>query len=711
MSKLPRREFLRNSAGLIGAAASIALLPASIRRAMAIPAAVQTGSMQDIKHVVILMQENRSFDHYFGTLRGVRGFGDPIPISLPNGKPVWFESDGAKEIPPYHLNSATSSALLVPDTPHTYSDAQAAWNQGIFGQWPLFKTQYSMGYYRRQDLPYQFALAEAFTICDNYHCSLTAGTDPNRIVFFSGSNFNPQLGAQGVDCTESNAEVNNYRCEVSGTMPSPGYTYTGSAFTWPTLPELLQAAGVSWRIYQNPNNNGNGLFHGGLAFQNFRKATAASGGALYENGMTLRNVVNLASDVASGDLPQVSWILPAGSQSEHPKLCSPEAGANYISQVLDALTANPAVWSQTALFLCFDENDGFFDHIPAPAVPSYNSDGSLAGASTVPLAGEYFSDPTGNYLDPADTISGNVRPWGMGARVPMYVISPWSRGGWVNSQVFDHTSIAMFLEQRFDIKVDSISPWHRAISGDLTSTFDFSAPNTAALPMLPNMSGYAALDAAQKELPLPIAPAVAQPLFQEPGIRPSRALPYVLSASASITGGEVSLTFTNTGTQGVVFHVYDQLHLSRIPRRYTVERGKSLTGVWSSSDDAGNYNLWVYGPNGFLRTFQGNTGGGAVMPEVQVSYLPASGQLLVQAQNGGSDTNAITVTPNNQFMGVGAQTLTSTAGAADQLTLSLATSGFWYDFTASSTNFERRFAGRMETGHDGVSDPAMAIAL
>ncbi len=193
--------------------------------------------------------------------------------------------------------------------------------------------------------------------------------------------------------------------------------------------------------------------------------------------------------------------------------------------------------------------------------------------STRRRSGEYFSDPTGNFLNPADTISGTVRPWGMGARVPMFAISPWSRGGWVNSQVFDHTSLGMFLEQLFGVQVSNISPWHRAVSGDLTSAFNFAVPNTAALPVLPNMSNYAATDAAQAALPLPVAPAIAQELFQEPGIRPSRALPYILTVNASVSSPNISLTFVNSGTQGVVFHVYDQLHLNLIPRRYTVEAG------------------------------------------------------------------------------------------------------------------------------------------
>ncbi len=714
MTKLQRREFLLRSARALGAAAAITALPASIQRALAIPASVQTGTLQDIKHVVILMQENRSFDHYFGTLRGVRGFGDPFPIPLHSGKPVWFESNGTKEIPPYHFNAATSSALIAPGAPHSFSDAQAAWNQGSYGQWPLFKTDYSMGYFKRADIPFQYALAEAFTICDSYHCSITTGTDPNRVMFFSGSNFDPALRAKGVNSGPLNAEVNCLRCQiVGGQMPTPGYTYQGNALTWPTLPDLLQQAGVTWRIYQNPNDNWTGLMHGGLAFESFRGATAASGSPLYENGMTLHTIQQLQQDVANGTLPQVSWILPSSVQSEHPGASNPDAGAFFISQVIDAITANPAVWSQTALFLTFDENDGLFDHVPPPAVPSYDAHGVLQGASTVPLAGEYFDGSTGGFLN-ATSVTGSIRPWGMGARVPMYVISPWSRGGWVNSQVFDHTSIGMFLEKRFGVHVSSISPWHRAVSGDLTTAFDFTAPNETALPALPNMANYAAIIAAQAALPLPTPPTVAQPLFQETGIRPSRALPYSLATAAVVTATSISLTFANTGTQGAVFHVYDQLHLDRIPRRYTVEAGKSLADVWSTAADSGNYNLWVYGPNGFVRTFGGNSNSvsaATFKPETTVAYVPRSSQLLLLVRNTGSHANSIVLTPNNQFLGATVQTISIAAGATSEVLLSLTKSSNWYDFTASSTNFQRRFAGRMESGAPGVSDPSMAAHL
>jgi len=698
---------------MLGAASSLALMPASIRRALAIPATVQTGTIKDVKHVVILMQENRSFDHYFGTMRGVRGFGDPFPISLASGQPVWAQSNGTQDIPPYHLDPAVSSALLVPDSPHGFPDSQAAWNQGMYGEWPRYKTQYSMGYYRRADLPFQFALADAFTVCDAYHCSVTSSTDVNRIVLFSGSNFDPSLRAQGINCTVANAEVANGRCVVSGTMPSPGYTYSGTPFTWPTLPEILESAGVSWRIYQDPNDNWSGLMHGALAFKNFREATAASGGPLYENGMKLHGLAELQQDVMNGTLPQVSWILPTSAQSEHPGASSSDAGAYFVSQVLDAITANPIVWSQTALLLLYDENDGFFDHVPPPAVPSFDANGVPAGGATLSLAGEYF-DGSGSDLLNATEVTGSLRPWGMGARVPMFVISPWSRGGWVNSQVFDHTSVAMFLEKRFGVDVDSISPWRRAVSGDLTSAFDFQSPNAAALPTLPDMSNYPAVLAAQAKLPAPVAPTAPQALYQERGIRASRTLPYVLGTTASIDTAGIVLTFVNSGTQGAVFHVYDQLHLERIPRRYTVEAGKSLNDSWPCTAAQGAYDLWVYGPNGFVRTFAGNTSSwlaSSFRPETLLVYRTVSDSLSLQINNQGNVASTITVTPNNPVFGTGVQNVTVPASATASLSISLQTTSNWYDFTASAGSFARRFAGRMETGKHGVSNPAIATTL
>jgi phospholipase C len=715
MKNPKRRDFLRQSAGILGAFSGLSVMPAVIRRALAIEAQVETGTIQDVKHIVILMQENRSFNHYFGTLRGVRGFGDRFPIPLESGKSVWFQSDGEKEIPPYHLNPQISSALLVPGTPHSFSDAQAAWNQGKFGEWPRFKTEFSMGHYQREDIPFQFALAEAFTICDAYHCSVTTGTDPNRIVFFSGSNSDPTLGQSGTNCTAAESELDNLRCLVGGKMPYPGYVYSGSPFMWPTLPDLLEEAGISWRIYQNPNDNWNGLMHGGLAFESFRRATASSGSPLYENGMQLWSLEDLAADVTNATLPTVSWVLPSQYQSEHPEAgSSPARGAYFTAQVLETLTANPAVWGQTVLFLTFDENDGFFDHVPPPAVPSYNADGTLAGASTLALPGEYFSDPDRKYLNPEDTISGTVRPWGLGARVPMYIISPWSKGGWVDSQVFDHTSMGMFLEKRFAITVASISPWHRVVCGDLTSAFNFATPNDAPLPQLPDVSDYATLEAQQKLLPLPVPPSTPQPLFQEPGIRFSRALPYELHASARIAAsGLLTLIFSNTGQQGAVFHVYDKLHLDRIPRRYTLEAGKILRDVWNTTaTDAGQYDLWIYSSNGYLRSFSGNVVGqsdSAFAPEIQVCYAPCTDEIYLKVTNHGAKPGQVMISAN-AYRTDGPWPLALQDAMTASLNWNIEASFGWYDFTVEASDFERRFAGRMETGHDGFSDPALALA-
>jgi phospholipase C len=731
MNKLNRRTFLTNTAKSAGAAVALGMLPPSIARALSIQAKVDTGTIKDIQHVVILMLENRGFDHYFGTLRGVRGFGDRFPTPLPNGKDVWFQQDATGvEIPPYHMDGTKVKALQSPGTPHSFSDMQAAWGQGRSGYWPQFKTKYTMGYLGRNDIPFHFALAEAFTVCDAYHCTVTSGTDPNRVAFFSGSPFDPALAKMGINSDDRTSEPNNNRCWITGTMPTPGYTYPDNALTWHSLPKVLEDAGVDWKIYQDPNDNWTGAMHGGLAFADFR--AAKPGDPLYEKGLKLYTVADLKNDVLNNRLPQVSWLLCTAANSEHSGNSNPAIGANYTAEVLDALTANPEVWAKTALFLTYDENDGLFDHLPAPAPPSYNADGTLAGKATLPLDGEYFSDPTGKYRNKLDTLSGSLRPWGLSARVPMYVISPWSKGGWVNSQVSDHTSISLFLEKRFGITVDAVSPWHRAVCGDLTSCFDFESPNDPAFPALPDTSNYKAVLAAQSSLPTANPPATPEQLFQEKGTRPSRALPYELHTVSRVEDARtVRLEFSNTGKQGAVFHVYDRNHLDRIPRRYTVEAGKSLDDTWDTSADGGKYNLWVYSTNGFVRTFAGDASEYAeadFQPEVlEIRYQPRAGRLYVKLKNmakGGShghhgddgdrghggDKDQFRVTIRSNAYRQDDPMNVDVRGDAT-VHWDISDSGYWYDFTVTSDGFERRFSGRMETGKPGITDPAMAAHL
>jgi phospholipase C len=742
-----RRKFLTSTATTGAAALALSAFPPSIRRALAIPANNATGTIKDVEHIVILMQENRAFDHYFGTLMGVRGFGDRFTIPLPADRKVWQQLDDAGNVVlPYYLDSTKGSAQRVSSTPHTWVDAHNAWDGGRMYQWPRYKkagkTPYlqSMGYLKEAELPFQFALANAFTICDDYHCAMHTGTHANRSFHWTGTN-----GPTGANV----AYVNNVNAWSSTGPSTEGYE-------WKTYAERLQEANVSWMVYQNiPNNYGcNPL----LGFKPYRKANEASGkpvstslpqGAspayapgddvgnpLYKGTANTLPVADQAAfdagaimdafraDVKNGRLPQVSWVIPPDVYSEHPGPSSPVQGAWYIQQVLDALTAVPEVWSKTVLFVNFDENDGYFDHVPSPSAPSPNPDAStLAGKSTLPaqdMSYEYFTHPAPPGIPTAQpTPDGNV--YGPGMRVPMYVISPWSRGGWVNSQVFDHTSVLRFVEARFGVKEDNISPFRRAVCGDLTSAFNFATPNTEVLPVLAGSRTKAEADkvrADQDVLPQVVPPANAQLPQQATGTRPSRALPYELHTSAKVdaTGGKLQLLFANTGKVAAVFHVYDKKHLDRLPRRYMVEAGKTLDDTWTpAAGDNGLYDLWVLGPNGFHRQFKGNvnaSGTSNAAPEVRVCYDITNGNVYLNMRNDGKATCKFTITAK-AYRTDGPWTASVNGGANEEQHWELANSGQWYDFAVTcdaDPAYYRRFAGRVETGKHTVSDPAMGMA-
>jgi phospholipase C len=708
-----RRQFLQLAAGSVGAAAALSAFP-SIAKALAIPADRRTGTIKDVRHVVILMQENRSFDHYFGTLPGVRGYGDRFTIPLAGSRNVWEQDNGARVVLPYHLDSKQGNAQRVDGTPHTWEDAQRAWDHGRMTHWPQHKRDQSMGYYTRAELEFQFALADAFTLCDAYHCSLHGGTGPNRNFLWTGTN--------GPTATRTANVVN----EFGGMEPAT------EGFDWKTYPERLQAAGMAWKVYQNlPDNFDNNALAG---FKQFREAArklsarapadainTSDSDAMDTVSVLLKGVANtmtdggflaaLRSDVSGGTLPEVSWIIAPEAYSEHPGPSSPVQGAWYVQEVLKALTANPEVWSKTVLFVNFDENDGFFDHVPPPAVPSLE-DGRSAGLSTCDVSFERFTHaaPAGSREQPAP----DGRPYGMGPRVPMFVISPWSRGGWVNSQVFDHTSVIRFLELRFGVREPNISVWRRAVAGDLTSAFNFSSPNDEALPTLSVLSKPDADDcrtSQEKLAPVPVPGQMDQRgARQARGMRPSRALPYELHVSGRATpsGSTMELIFGNTGSVGAVFHVYDRIHLDRIPRRYTVEAGKQLRDRWNTGDDEGGYDLWVLGPCGFHRSFRGAvpTTPEAARPEIKVRYDAENYSLKLVVFNRGRAPCEVTVQPN-AYRTDGPWVLPVKARGRAQHAWGLGGSGNWYDFKVTAENFERRFAGRMETGESGVSDPEM----
>lgn len=379
------------------------------------------------------------------------------------------------------------------------------------------------------------------------------------------------------------------------------------------------------------------------------------------------------ADIQQGSLPQVSWIVAPATYSEHPGPSSPVQGAWYMQEVLNALTEHPEVWSQTVLLINFDENDGCFDHMPSPSAPSKDQQGQLQGKTTLSeqqLAYEYFNHPAtpGSRSQPKP----DGRVYGLGVRVPLYILSPWSRGGWVNSQVFDHTSIIRFLEQRFGVQEPNISPYRRAVCGDLTSAFNFKTPNLDILPTLPGQKSKQEADSIrlkQAVLPQLSVPGHQNLPVQETGIRLSRALPYILHCSARVelARQQVQLLFANTGQQAAVFHVYDQLNLSAMPRRYMLEASTQLDDFWAVHE--GKYDFWVLGPNGFHRRFQGD-----LRQHLQIQSLPVEAELQLDM---------------SEWYG-------------------------WYDFSVTlnqDPSFSRRFAGRIETGKDSCSDPFMGYLL
>ncbi|MBC3942634.1 phosphocholine-specific phospholipase C [Sphingomonas albertensis] len=692
MTELSRRTLL--GAGLAGAALSA--FPAAIARAAAIAPDVKTGSIMDVEHVVILMQENRGFDHYFGSLRGVRGFADRLPIPVPaesdatKPAPVWYQRDrtalgGARTVSPFHLATRTNFDLMrMEGTPHSWPDAQRGWDEGRMAHWPEAKSQRAMGYYRREDIPFQFALAEAFTVCDAYHCSVQTGTNTNRLFLWSGTN-DPggTLGGPAIG--------NSHDSFVEdGGNPEP--------YRWTTVVERLQAKGVDWRIYQDMADNftDNPL----VGFAAFRDAHRGGGDpALRGRALTTRGLDVLRADVLAGRLPQVSYVIATAKGSEHPGPSSPAQGAAYTAEVLDALTADPKVWARTAFLVMFDENDGFFDHVPPPAPPSHAADGTVLGGSTADLAGSYHVHPSKG--DAAlDLPAYRGRAYGLGPRVPMYVVSPWSRGGWVNSQVFDHTSVIRFLERRFDFHEPNIAPWRRAVCGDLTSAFDFTAADPAPFAAMPDPRIDAVRAAAIPKQVSPQAPAGSSPPWQEPGIRRSRPLPYALTVGETIADGAITLRFAADGTQAAVFHVYDRTNLTQTPRRFTVEPGRALDGRWPF-DHEGRYDLWVLGPNGFHRHFMGHRDDPALLSGLVWRATTTEMALLLPA---GHRTHELIARTER----IGATTLVTPLTEA-QRSWPLGKSHGWYDITvvaAKVPNYLRRVSGRIDApGRLTCSDP------
>lgn len=800
-----RREFLRKAALLTGAGGLATMLPDTIRRAMAIDPAPGS-TFLDAEHVVFLMQENRSFDHCFGTLKGVRGFNDPRALKTPHAPNVFFQKNEKGEYyTPFRLNIKDTKATWMSALPHSWSDQVDARNNGRHDRWLEVKRsghkEYSdmpltMGYYNREDIPFYYALADAFTVCDQHFCSSLTGTTPNRLYFWSGTIREEQ---------HPNVKANVYNSDVN----------YGRPVKWETFPEVLEQHRVSWKIYQNEISVGvgfegeqdswlgnftdnpiewfsqyhveyhephlaylrkikdqlpgeiaalekelDGMEKGSREYTSQQRKIASRKSAQqrlldtlkrveetpfsalpgteqqlhkkafttnrndpdyhslsqlqYKDGDTEREVQlpkgdvlhQFRHDVKSGELPAVSWIVAPENFSDHPG--APWYGAWFLSEVMDILTQNPEVWKKTIFVLTYDENDGYFDHVP-PFTPPAPGAGKVSEGI----------DVSAEWVDKNAQAQGRgVREStiGLGYRVPMIVASPWSRGGFVNSQVFDHTSNLQFLEKFFShklkkkVRTGNITSWRRAVCGDLTSIFrPYNGEKIETPASLDRESFIETIHNAKFKAPPSNFKPVAMPVTdagkylpeQEQGIRPACAIPYELHAQ--IKPGKdgrtlhIELEARNKlfkdKSAGAPFLVYGA---DMENRSYAVAAGGKVTDEWKGEE------LSIYGPNGFYRAFHGKQGN---FPPVDIeSGYTKNGDVELRFKCRERKPLKAEVS-HAHIAGATPLKMEGTYIAS----YVLAPTRGWYDITVKFPDYGAayRFAGHVETGKTSFSDPVM----
>lgn len=812
-----RRSFLKKAAMLAGAGSLAGIMPPSVQKALALNAP-EGSTYLDAEHVVILMQENRSFDHCFGTMKGVRGFNDPRAISLPDKNKVWLQSDSKNTFAPFHLDINSSKATWMSSLPHARKSQLNAWNKGLHDKWidskrsinPFYRHMpLTMGYYTRQDLPFYYALADAFTICDQNFCSSLTGTNPNRLYFWTG--------------TVTNAKDDRSKpCLLNGDM-------NYETLNWTTFPERLEKNGISWKCYQNELGIDTGLgseeeawlgsfqdnpleyfeqyhvkrhrayqanienritslkelmmqveteldmvdadaqltemaqqldeleaqrgylgkhsFESLSAFeQNLHKKAFDTNSAdpayrelteltYNDNGKERIMKVpkgdilhSFRQDVINDKLPTVSWLVAPENFSDHP--AAPWFGASYVSEVLDILTRQPEVWKKTIFILAYDENDGYFDHVPpfCPPVPGIAETGKASvGLDT---AGEFEMNGT-KIPDPV----------GLGYRVPLMIISPWTKGGWVNSQVFDHTSTLRFLEDFLTKKTGkpivetNISAWRRNVCGDLTSVFRPNHSDNVQVPKMPGKQVFleSVHQSRYKKLPdnyRALTPAEINeinsgeyPPFmpqQEAGVSPSCALPYQLYADGNLNAerNAFEVLFNNRKdvfgeyTAGAAFNVYVMGQETKV-RSYAVKPGDRLSDSWAVAGIESDYQLRVYGPNGFYREFAGNGNDPSI--SIALDYESIAGRLtgnvMLRLKSSATTDHLINITDNAYQ--TNNHRLNLAAGGSLNFAVDLRSSLNWYDMSVDIAGFSmmKRYAGRVETGEHGYTDPFMGRAL
>ncbi|SHF81269.1 phosphocholine-specific phospholipase C [Pedobacter caeni] len=839
-----RREFIRKSLLLSGAAGLSTMLPASIQRALAIDPKLGS-SFLDAEHIVILMQENRSFDHCFGTLQGVRGFNDPRAITLPDQKPVWMQTNAVGETyAPFRLNIKDSKVTWMGDLPHSRASQVDAYNQGKYDQWLTAKRsgnkKYSdmpltLGHYTREDLPFNYAMADAFTVCDQNFCSAMTSTTPNRSFFWTGKASYQLDGLQKVNIRNDDFSY--------GKLP------------WKAFPELLEENDISWKFYQNDLSCGGGykgeerawLSNFGCNLLEFfaaynvkfspryvrnlqklvetlpgeinklqeespssdaaakkiktdleKKMAALDNAAaelkqwsqaeydklpdhqkrLFKNAFVInsgdpdyRSITTLnytdkdtkrevtvpkgdvlyqfRKDVNTGKLPAVSWLAGPQNFSDHPS--APWYGAWYVSEILDILTKNPEVWKKTIFITTYDENDGYFDHVPPFSIPDANIPGTGLVSKGIDTEIEYVR--LANELKQGvPEKAAREAPIGLGFRVPMLIASPWSRGGKVCSEVFDHTSTLQFLETFFNkklnknLRIENISKWRRAICGDLTSVFSpYNGGKTDKINFLQRNNFVEDIyNAKFKEAPngfkklseTDISGFIKNPKDQdvmsqqEKGIRPSCALPYELYVNGKLTADqksfEISFAAGNTvfgkKSSGAPFTVISPGNFhdpsseagSESYRNWSfgVVAGDLITYKWPvEAFEGSKYQLLVNGPNGFFRSFKGLVKGASVSVEAEYEKVGSklTGNLLLKISNQNPSKAYTVVVKDNGYDNVEVKKEVK-SGQILQIVVQGSKSHGWYDSSVvveEVPEFEQRFAGRVETGAESFSDPVM----
>ncbi|WP_426668915.1 phosphocholine-specific phospholipase C [Mucilaginibacter sp. McL0603] len=851
-----RRDFLKKAALLAGATGFANIIPASIQKAMAINAA-EGSTYMDAEHIVILMQENRSFDHTYGTLQGVRGYNDPRAIDLPNKNKVWLQSNAEGETyAPFHLDIKNTKATWMSSLPHSWANQVNARNDGKFDQWLNVKKNsikeyrhmpLTLGYHNREDIPFYYALADAFTVCDQNFCSSLTGTNPNRLYFWTG--------------TVREEQHENSRAHVWNEDMDYG------TLKWKTFPERLEEQGISWKCYQNEVAIDTGfdgdedpwlsnfqdnpleffgqynihlhpkhidalekrttqlpkmiddlqkkidalpagdahidhLKHQLKELQEYlegvkkEKETYKAGQFdklsdhektlhlkafdtnsndpnhrelitfKYDDNGTEREMqvpkgdvlYQFRDDVKNGKLPTVSWVTAPEHFSDHPS--SAWYGAWYVSEVLDILTQNPEVWKKTIFILAYDENDGYFDHVPPFVAPHPHKESTGKVSKGIDTSVDFIT------LEQEKERKGFPEPFdrecsiGLGFRVPLVIASPWSKGGYVNSEVFDHTSTLQFLEHFLSKKTgkkiteSNISDWRRTVCGDLTSAFrPYQNENIEKPEFVKRIPFVEGIHKAQfKKLPTDyklltkeeIDQANREPHAspylpqQEKGIRPSCALPYELYADGKLNADKTAFEMIFAAgnkvwgdkSVGAPFNVYapgSYLHQKENGQTafenvrtwsYGLTAGDTLADTWPIAEfEDKNYHLRVYGPNGFFREFKGN----AQDPSVQIDFnyqhaltdsKKLTGNIELVVTNLTNQPQTIEITDHAYKSNNHKKVLP--ASGKITMALDLKDSHNWYDFgvrIAGHQSFEKRYAGRVEIGEPGFSDPFMGRVI